>query len=492
MIVQFGEYAPDLPPTQNPGLTVAKNCLPLNGYYASFPDVTVYASTALSTQALGFGAFKDVNGNSYSYCGDTSDLFAMTSGAQWTNATHASGIYSTATGDCWEFAQWGNFVLATNYADDLQEMTLGGNVFTNVAGSPPKARHMGIVRDFVVLGNCLDYSSGASVPNRIHWSGFNNKDTWTPDATTQADIQDLREGGWVQRIIGGEYGTIFSEKSITRMTYVGTPLIFQFDVLESNRGTPAPNSVIKVGSFVFYLGQDSFYAFDGVRSTDISAGRIYNTFITDYQSSNFQNVWAAADPANTYVLWAYPGNGSVNGKPNKVLVYNYAVNRWAGPIEINLQMLCVMQSTGYTLDTLDTISTSIDSGFYASFDSRIYMGGALNIGAFDTDGRLVSFTGNALTATLETGDRELIPGRKTFITNVRPFVEGSSASVSIALSGRNRTLDTASFGASTVINSEGESCVFSEARYHRVRTTIAGGFTHASHVEIAGYTGGQY
>jgi hypothetical protein len=196
----------------------------------------------------------DKDGNSFNYAGDISDLYRLAD-TTWTNATRAtSGNYSVAEEDFWEFAQWGERVLATNFVNDIQAITAGASNFATLAGTPPKARHMAVVRDFLVLGNVTDYSTGASVANRVHWSGFNNIETYEPAAATQADYQDLQgSGGHVQKVVGGEYGIIFQERSIWRMTYVGSPLVFQFDEVERGRGTPVPGSVVNYGSTIFYL-----------------------------------------------------------------------------------------------------------------------------------------------------------------------------------------------------------------------------------------------
>ena len=48
-----------------------------------------------------------------------------------------------------------------------------------------------------------------------------------PDAQTQSDSEDRPDAGWVQRIVGGvEYGLVFQQTAVTRMTYPGLPAVF--------------------------------------------------------------------------------------------------------------------------------------------------------------------------------------------------------------------------------------------------------------------------
>lgn len=493
MIVQFGEYAPDIPAQENQGLTVASNCIPFASHYEAIQGLSAFSSNGLSGVCKGFAAARDGAGSAFVYTGDASALYGL-SGNTFADYTRASGgAYNTAAEESWEFAQWGDKVIATNYSDDPQEITLGSTNFIALAGSPPKAKHIGVVRDFVVLGNCIDGGTGNPVPNRVYWSAFNNSHLWNVSAATQCDSQDLAgDGGWVMRVIGGEYGTVFQERSIWRMTYVGSPVIFQFDKLEENRGTPAPNSVIKVGSVIFFLGQDDFYMISGGPAAPIGANRIYKTFSDDYDSAYWYNVQASADPIRTLVFWAYPGAGNVGGRPNKMIVFNWTANRWAGPIDITgIDFLVTMQTTGYTLEQLDAISTNLDT-LPASLDSRLWMGGSLQFGAMDSSHKLSTFTGNYLTATFETGERQIKPGGRALVVNTEPLVEGSSASSSVAVAGRDTTKATVSFDAAVAANSYGEAPVMNEAKYHRFRVSVADGFDKAYGIKVMVEPGGEY
>jgi hypothetical protein len=45
----------------------------------------------------------------------------------------------------------------------------------------------------------------------------------------------------VQKVVGGEYGLVFQERAVWKMTYIGSPVIFQFDLIERSRGAFAPS-----------------------------------------------------------------------------------------------------------------------------------------------------------------------------------------------------------------------------------------------------------
>src|SRR3546814_8309897 len=86
--------------------------------------------------------------------------------------------------------------------------------FTNLLGSPPAARFLAVVRDFLVAG----YTAGSSIT--LQWSGINNAEQWTI-GSNQSDSQVMPTGGEITGVTGGEFGLVFQEKRIVRMTYVG-------------------------------------------------------------------------------------------------------------------------------------------------------------------------------------------------------------------------------------------------------------------------------
>src|SRR5690606_4266544 len=171
----------------------------------------------------------------------------------------------TADGEVWEFTQFGNRVIATNYADAVQYIEIGtgtSNDFADLITSTdkPKAKRIATVRDFVVLGFVND--EAGVTPNRLRWSAINNSADFDEDQTTLSDKQDLPEGGAVQKILGGpEYGIVFQESVIRRMSFVGTPLIFDFSgIIDPSRGTHVPNSVISnVRQHYFWTEEGIFY-----------------------------------------------------------------------------------------------------------------------------------------------------------------------------------------------------------------------------------------
>lgn len=484
MMIPFGEYLPDLPALNNPGATVAKNVIPAGDSYQSFPSQVVY-SNALNARCQGAFSTKDADGNTVNFAGDAAKLYRMTA-SQYADVSIAGG-YTTGSDEMWYWTRFNNRLLATNFTDPIQTFTVNSSSnFANLSAGAPKARYITTIRSFVVVGNTYDASDG-NVPYRVRWCAIDDPTTWTVSATTQADYQDLDiSKGWVRQVIGGEYGVVFQERAISRMTYVGSPIVWQFDEVENGKGTSAPGSVIKVGNYIFYLGIDGFYIFDGNQSIPIGVNKVDKTFWNEVDLSYLSRICATADFDKQVIYWAYPATGNTSGRPNKILCFNYAPNakkKWSFIEGIDIEFLYTSLSEGYNMDNMDSIYPNLDTIPY-SLDSRIFTGENFILSGFNNAHKQINFTGSAMDALLETTEAQLNEGYRSDVTLVRPVVDGSSATVTCQMGTRNTQTSTHSFASAVSTNTTGDCPVRSNARYHRIRTNITGGFDHAIGIEI--------
>ncbi len=486
----FGEYLPDQTSFENPGLVQATNVLPLANSYVPWPSQQPY-SDPIDARARGGIQARSAVGTTYMFVGDAAKLYSLT-GVTWNDVSKGGG-YAVPPEDNWEFIKWGERVIAVNGADGAatsnpQVIDLGAANFADLAGTPPQARHIAAVRDQVVMGNTWDGTDG-NVPNRVRWSGVNDHTSWAVSPATQAGFQDLQgDGGWIQRVVGGEYGIIFQERSVWRMTYVGSPVVYQMDEVLPGRGTPCPGSVVRVGKFTFFLSQEGFEVLrDGTASEPIGAQKVDRSFFRDFDSNYTHRVTGTFDPIARRVYWAYPGPGNVDGRPNRMLCFDWTTNRWTVSSQESEAMF-VAATAGFTLEALDTISTSLDD-LPESLDSRTYMGGAAQIGVMDSLNRLAFWSGPPLDATIETGDGRLIENSRTRLKEIRPEVEGGSVTVEIGT--RNSLVsDPVVWSPPAAPNSRGRITRTSNARYHRFRVNIQGDWRHAMGLELQGSRGG--
>lgn len=488
--VYFKEWLPDLPTLDNPGLVEARNTIPTDKSYTQYLTLETADST-LGARCQGAFAALDTAGSAFVYAGNNT-LLAVKSGANWTELSGST--YSTASDGYWKFAQYKQFAIATNYANVPQAATVGSATFGALAtsGTAPSARHVAVVNQFVVLGDTSEAVNGA-VPHRVQWSGIDTPRTWpTPGSATavaaQAGEQFLpAELGAVTGLFGGDqYGIIGQRLGITRMTYVGGDVVFQFDTIERGRGIWFPNGAVQVGQLVFFASFDGFYATDGVTVRPIGLNKVNRYFINDVDQTYKERVTAAVDYQNNCVFWLYPNALASSGAPNRLIVYNFAEDRWSRA-EDDAQIIFSSFTTGYTLDAMDTPFPSIDD-IGVSFDSSFWQGGLRTMMGFGTNNRLGTFTGAAAVARFETGEFNIIPGGLFFLRGVRALIVGSPTTITVAVAKR-AALDNASltFGTGVTANSRSGVCGFrDEVRFGALRTEVTGGFEKALGLQIDG------
>lgn len=502
MTIPFGEWRPDLGSFAGDGLREARNCLPQAQGYRWFPGLAAYAGPGpLPDRVLAAFATKDRDGNTINYAamrgGADEARIHRLAASSWVDISgpgaNGGGAYSLGDGETWEFVKWGESVLASAIGEPLQQHVFGAATFADVvtSGRKPRARHIAVIRDFVVLGN-IDDSVGAGAsglaPSRVWWSGINDPATFEEGgAATQSDFQDLQSGGPVQRIVGGETGTVFCEQSIYRMTYVGAPVVFQFDEVERSRGVWVPGSVATAGRLTFFLDRDGWYVWDGQASTPIGVDRIDRASLQGDDAialAHLDRVSAVADPVNHLYYCAYPSVNADGGTPDRILVYDWVNRRWS-IAELRLDCLFRALSEGYTVDSLDSLGESIDA-LAASFDSAVYTGRNVALAAFDPSHALCYFSGDPLPATIETGDLQLGkgPAGRSLVGAVRPIVEAATA-VSVQSFTRDGPLDAPQAGDIVAVNGDGECPMRSNGRFHRFRLRFGGPFSGAAGLQVS-------
>ena len=463
-VLPVAEWAPDLAPVNAPATMDIENVYPSQNGYKPWGQHETFTD-ALDARAQGAFAAKDDTANAVNFAGDASKLYKL-SGGLWADVSRTSGgAYSTDPSEHWEFAQFGSNAITVNGTNAPQKFEVGTDSnFSELAGAPPTARHIAVVRDFVVLGNL---ANGAT---SLHWSGFNNSAQWTA-GQNQSDTQIFPDGGWVQKIIGGEVGYIIQERSIRRMTYIGGDLVFQFDEIEKSRGTRAPQSVVQVGGTFFYLGQDGFYWFNGGQSQPIGTNKVNRWFEEQADSAAIYRVTGAADPKSRIVVWAFSSVDSADGTPDTLLGFKWDIGRWF-KVRMDIDYLVQSIAQGLTLEELDTISTDVDALPF-SLDSSQWAGGALALSAFSTDFKMGSFSGPPLEARICSQESELYGGRRAFVSAALPTIDTDQATVQIGT--RARAADEIVFTDPTSMDVSGWCPAHVEARYICARVNVPEG-----------------
>jgi hypothetical protein len=430
----FGEWLPDAANFKNPGLEVADNVIPAANGYQPFPSL-VGKSQTVTGVVKGAEQLFDNSGNSIIVGGTNDRLFIRRA-----TITETTGYSAIGDGEMWDFCQFNDFIIATSTGNAPQYLSDidSDNTWSALGGSPPNAKRCAKVGDFLMLGNIT------SVPNRIQWSAFNSPTaSWSASRLTQAGSADLPlEYGPVQRIVGGRYALVFQEYGISRLSYVGPPLVWRADPVSAARGTPAPFSVVGIGYLTYFLAQDGFYVTNGASIEAIGSRRINDWFFSTVDQGRIREVHGAVDWQNECIVWAFLSEGA--SEYDRLLVYSYAQNRWSSA---TVDCGYVVGSTldAQTLDELDAEFGDLDSIPY-SLDSDRFKAKNRRLAGFvpgSTTSEYSTFTGTPAEATIETGEFQPSAGQRVFVSEVAPLIVAESWDATVMLKYRdNRGVQT--------------------------------------------------
>lgn len=504
IILRAAQYAPDMPDYMNGQSDNVMNVIPRTPTsYGPLNSPAVF-SGALTTRCQGAYFGLDGAGNVNGFAGDSKNLWNLAAGSQnWQNVSKTANAYDIAGDDQWHFCLYGTRIIATDYADNVQSFILGtSTAFADLSAAAPKARYAATVKSYLMLGDTSDPIYGAQ-HQRVWWSANGDPTNFpTPSSQLAAQFESgfqdlLGEGGWLQGIagnLGNADAVIAMQHALWRAVWVGAPAVFDFFPIEGARGCLAAGSIAQLGGMFYFLGEDGFYSNDGGPSQPIGANRVDKTFFADLDENYTYLICGAIDPVNKLYIVLYPGAGHMNATCNKMLIYNWQLDRWSTSVPLpagGAQFIARALSFGYTLDQLYTVlGYSLDTLPFP-LDSRVWTGGNLLLGIFDSTNKLNFFTGSTLAATVDMAETQPVPGAVTRVINARPITDGT-ATPSVAIGVRNRQQDTVSFGSAVPMNGLGTSPQRVIGRYIRAEVTIPAGanWTNISGVELEGAPSG--
>lgn len=477
-ILSFGEFRPDVSDYQGQTTRTILNVLPRGDGYGPFSAFSAYTS-AMAAPCRGYFYARKNDGSIAVFAGTSTKLYLLDNTANtFGDVSKGSGTYSALSNNAqWQFAQFNNFVIAVqqNAPPQVFDLTSSSN-FADLGGSPPQASYVAVVNRFLVL------SGIQTNVYRIQWSGLNALTTWT-SGVNQSDFQDLPDGGIVRGVAGGEYGVIFQDSSIRRMTYSpGAPYIFGIDRIAQDDGLFAPYSLINAGNRILFCSPQGFkMLLPGGYPTPIGKERVDRTFFADLDGSALQMFIGASDPRTTVAYWGYKSVNGASGRFDKLLAYDWALDKFA-PILMSGEYLATLSKPGITLEGVDAAyGSNLDTLTLSSLDD-ISNAALSKVSMINENHKLGFFTGSNLEATLQTPEQGG-DGRRIYVNGFRPVSDTNSAFGSLTF--RETAQATASTTAETAINAIGMCPQRKTGRYFRGNLRIPAGaiWTFAAGVE---------
>lgn len=422
-LIPFGEYRPDVSDYKGQYSRSILNVLPQGDGYGPF-NALVNITAALPAVCRGVFFARKNDGSIAIFAGTSTKLYMVNNTTfGWTDVSKGAATYTALSLTAqWQFVQFNNFVIAVQQNANPQVFDLtSSTAFADLGGSPPLAAYASVVNRFLVL-------SGLASPNvyRIQWSGLNAITTWT-SGVLQSDFQDLPDGGVVRGVAGGEFGVIFQDSSIRRMTYSpGSPYIFGIDRISSDDGLSGAYSLIQAGDRVFFYSPQGFkMLLPGGYPQAIGKERVDRTFLADFDFDQPQLFIGAHDPNAQRVFWAFKSKSAAAGQFDTLLCYDWVLDRWTQS-GVSGQYIASLAKPSLTLENIDTVyGANIDTITLNSLDDISTLSLA-KLACMSTTNAFGFFNGPALEATLvtpEQGDDT----RRIMVRGFRPITDSPDA-----------------------------------------------------------------
>jgi hypothetical protein len=478
-ILSFGEFRPDVSDYQGQHSRTILNVVPRGDGYGPFLDFVAFTA-ALPAPCRGYFYARKNDGSVSVFAGTATKLYNLdnTSGG-WSDVSKSGGSYSALSGNAqWQFAQFNNFVFAVQANVPVQVFDLTtSSVFSDLAGSPPQAAYITVVNRFLVL-------SGMAPPDvyRIQWSGLNDTTQWTP-GVNQSDFQDMADGGILRGVAGGEFGVIFQDGSVRRMTFSpGSPYVFGIQRVSQDDGLFAPYSLVSAGDRIFFCSPQGFkMLLPGANPVPIGKERVDAMFFAEFDSSNPQLFVGANDPRSTRVYWAYKSSNGATGRFDKILIYDWVLERWS-KVSMSGEYIASLSQPGVTLEGVDAAyGSNIDTLTLSSLDD-ISNAALAKISAIGTSNSMGFFTGAALEAIIDTAEQGG-DGRRLFVRGFRPVTDAAAVYGSVL--SRETAQAQPATSVESLVNAVGSCPQRVSARYARGRIRIPSGtaWTFAAGIE---------
>ena len=380
---------------------------------AATDTYTIVAPAAASSTATGATATATYQINS----GPATSIYGYGWGAgTWSTSTWsttrqgltgAEGVLLQSTK--WALDNWGEDVLVQKFDGSLYywdtSSGLSSNVAstTNVSAAPTKSRFMmvsGDDRHVICFGTETTIGTTSTQDNMfIRWSHQETTNTWAPTATNTAGSQRLTDGNQINAAVRSRGAIlIFTDTSLYQMQFIGPPFTFGFKQLGSNCGAVGINSAIDISGKIYWMGNDSFFTFDGAVKKILCTVQDY--VFDDININAMGDVYCAANSDFNEVMWFYPSSNSL--QIDRHVTFNYAENLWyTGSLSRSSWADRSVYPNPYATEYDSTDSTATISTIYGNKDGRTFV-------YSHEDG--VNDAGSAMTAYIESGDIDIGDG----------------------------------------------------------------------------------
>jgi len=453
-MIPFLGFLPDVEQTTSGALLEVSNIIPTTNGFRALPSLVDTGVDQIPDPVNSIAEVEKLNASKRLFVGTETRLYEIS----LTGYTDRSGAtYNCNVDHRWSFAQFGDYTLAANLGDAIQVSTTGN--FAAIAGAP-NAKYIA-VSDGFIMAVYTDTS-----PDQWHCSAYNDYADWTEAVSTQCTSGRVIGGGAFTGIKALGSGFVaFKKRNMYIASYVGAPVVWQWDEIEGDIGCESSDSAVDIGDRIAFLGHDDFYVFDGARNISIGDGVREWFFANSNPDFRYKTI-ATYDKVRGNVSFHYCSSNNPSGDPDKTMIYNLRTGKW-GHYSVGITAAAsIFQdsilyddfSTGFGATNWDDLPTDLTYDSYLNRGSVAYV---------KSDGKIYTFSGTAGNSTITMnvfGDDELF----TTLSQIRPRFQVAPQTSYIQYSYDNEYGDVfTEKGTYSLI--DGRYDLMNSARWHKVK-----------------------
>jgi len=181
-------------------------------------------------------------------------------------------------------------------------------------------------RHVIVFGCDSESAGGTQDPLLIRFSHQETVTTWESTATNTAGSLRLGSGSEIITAIETRQQIIvFTDVSLHAMQFLGPPFTYGIDLISENVTIISPLAAKAVDDFVFWMGFEDFYVYDGrVQKLPCAVKSYIFNDINLYQK---EKVFAALNSSFNEIWWFYPSEDSDSN--DRYVIYNHLEQAWS-------------------------------------------------------------------------------------------------------------------------------------------------------------------
>ncbi len=252
------------------------------------------------------------------------------SGTVLEDAVYASSSQATT----WTFASWGEDLISCPRGGKIYHLDTrafldgtSSTVTTLSANAPATALgvFMSDVNRTLVAYGAHDGTSDD--PLNIAWCDEEDFTTWTPATSNTAGSIRCEDGSEIVGVMPTRGGHLIStDKSIYSFQYIGLPFVFGLQRIAQGPALIGPMSGTEMDGLNYWMGQDSFYVYDG-------AVRPLVCEVHQYVFSRLNRVQGYKVCCGTVkkfheVWWFYVSTDATDNEVDSYVAYNTVENTW--------------------------------------------------------------------------------------------------------------------------------------------------------------------